>query len=129
MDRSVSKRFGVAGAEEVGRHTASTVSAALLLGFGVEAVNGVVGRSAFSETGTTGLSTRVTLAADRLLGLVSASIATNKAHAEDGHRGQAVRLGLGTGIDGTGQKGNGSNSTDEHLDCLRAFFLFLFDKR
>lgn len=96
---------------------AGTVGAALLLGCGIEAVDSVVGGCALGEASATGFSTGVALATDGLLGLISASIAANKTHAEDRHRGQAVGLGLSTGVDGTGQESNGSSNTDEHFDC------------
>lgn len=75
---------------------------------------------AFGVLSATGLSTSITGTALGLLGLVSVGIAADKAHSNNGHHGQAVRLRLGLGaradMSGTGQKGNRGGGSEEHFD-------------
>lgn len=101
---------------------AGAVSAASLLGLGVEAVSNTVGGSALGEVGTASLSAGVTSAADRGLGGVASRVAAHEA--QTGHAGEHVGLGLSDSVGGESQDGGSGGSGEVHVDRFVVCFVF-----
>lgn len=107
------------------QHTTSAVAAAVLPSLRVEAVSSSVIGRALSVAVAAGLGAGVAVSADSLLRNVAVGVATSQAQPGQWHDRQAVRLGLRGRAGSVGQEGNGSGSSEKHLDWVLCDFFFL----
>lgn len=84
-------------------------------------MNGGVVGSALGVACTAGFVASVAITTDSLLGNVAAGVATDEAHASDGHHSQLVGLGLSTRAGRDGQEGDGGDSAEKHVDLINCF--------